>query len=99
MAKTALRTASIVCLVIWAAIWLLFILMRLSSLDIRSIPDAGRVVFIALAVALLAPIAATGFAGAALALHPRVPRDRLVLGWAVAAFFGQVFLFLITRWL
>ncbi len=99
MAKAALRTASIVCLVIWAAIWLLFILLRLSSLDIRNIPDAGKVVFIALAVALLTPIAATGLAGAALALHPRVPRDRLVLGWAVGAFFGQVFLFLITRWL
>jgi hypothetical protein len=99
MAKTALRTASIVCLVIWAAIWLLFILMRLSSLDIGRIPDAGKVVFIALAAALLAPIAATGLAGAALVLHPRMPRDRLVLGWAVAAFFGQVFLFLVTRWL
>jgi hypothetical protein len=99
VAKTSLRTASIVCLVIWSAIWLLFLLMRLSPLDIRSIPGAGRALLIALAVALLAPIAATGFAGAALALHPRAPRDRLVLGWAVAAFFGQVFLFLITRWL
>jgi hypothetical protein len=99
VAKTSLRTASIVCLVIWSAIWLLFLLMHLSPLDIRSIPGAGRVLLIALAVALLAPIAATGLAGAALALHPRVPRDRLVLGWAVAAFFGQVFLFLITRWL
>jgi hypothetical protein len=99
MAKTALRTASIGCLAIWAAIWVLFILMRLSPLDIRSIPNAGNVVFIALALALLAPIAATGLAGAALVLHPRAPRDRLVLGWAVAALFGQVFLFLITRWL
>lgn len=99
MAKTALRTTSIVCLVIWALIWLGFLLSRLSRLDVRNIPGAGRVLLIAVAVALLAPIAATGLAGAALALHPRVPRDRLVLGWAVAAFFGQVFLFLITRWL
>jgi hypothetical protein len=99
MGKASLRNAAIVCLVIWAAIWLLFLLMRLSPLDIRSIPGAGRVLFIALVIALLAPIAAMGLAGGALALHPRVPRDRLVLGWAVAAFFGQVFLFLITRWL
>lgn len=66
MAKTSLRNASIACLVIWAAIWLLFLLMRLSPLDIRGIPGAGRFMPIAL---------------------------------AVAAFFGQVFLFLITRWL
>jgi hypothetical protein len=99
MAKTSLRTASIACLVTWAAIWLAFLLLRLSPLDIRSIPGAGRVLLIALAVALLAPIVATGLAAAALARHPRVPRDRLVLGWAVAALFGQVFLFLITRWL
>jgi hypothetical protein len=99
VAKTALRTASTVCLAIWAVIWLLFLLLRLSPLDIRSIPGASRFLLTALAIALLAPIAATGLAGAALALHPRVPRDRLVLGWAVAAFFGQVFLFLIARWL
>jgi hypothetical protein len=99
MAKTSLRTASVACLVLWGAIWLVFLLLRLSPLDIRSIPGAGRILLIALAVALLAPFVATGLAAAALAQHPRVPRDRLVLGWAVAALFGQVFLFLITRWL
>jgi hypothetical protein len=99
MVKASFRTASIACLVIWAAIWLVFLLLRLLPLDIRGIPGAGRVMLIALAVALLAPIVATGLAAAALARHPRIPRDRLVLGWAVAALFGQGLLFLLTRWL
>jgi hypothetical protein len=99
MAKTSLRTASVACLVIWGVIWLAFLLLRLSPFDIRNVPGAGRILLIALAVALLTPMMATGLAAAALAQHPRVPRDRLVLGWAVAALFGQVFLFLITRWL
>jgi hypothetical protein len=99
MVKTSLRTGSIACLAIWALIWLGFLLLRLSPIDIRSTPGAGRVLLIALAIALLAPIVAIGLAAAALARHPRVPRDRLVLGWAAAALFGQVLLFLITRWL
>jgi hypothetical protein len=99
MVKTSLRSASIACLVIWAAIWLVFLLLRLSPIDIRNIPGAGRVLLIALAIALLAPIVAIGFAAAALARHPCVPRDRLVLGWGVAALFGQGLLFLVTRWL
>jgi hypothetical protein len=40
MSKVSLRTASIACLAIWVATWLLFLLMRLSPLDIRSIPGS-----------------------------------------------------------
>lgn len=99
MVKTSLRTAAIICLVIWAVIWLLFIAVRLSPFDIRGVPGAGKDLLIALAVALLSPIVATALAAAALARQPRLPRDRLLLGWAIAAFFGQAILFLITRWL
>jgi hypothetical protein len=99
MVKASLRTASISCLAIWAAIWLLFLLMRLSALDIRSIPGIGMVMLVALGVALLAPIGATGLAGAALVRQPRVPLNWLTLGVAIAALFGQGLLFLISRWL
>lgn len=99
MAKVSLRTASISCLAIWLAIWLLFLLMRFSPLDIRNIPGIGMIMLVALAVALVAPIVATGFAGVALARQPRVPLNWLTLGCAIAALLGQGLLFLITRWL
>ena len=94
-----LRTASIYCLAIWAAIWLLFLAIRLSPLDIRIIPGIGPVMLIALVVALMAPIVAMGIAGAAVVRQPRVPLNWLILGCAVAALLGQVILFAITRWL
>jgi hypothetical protein len=65
MAKVSLRTATVSCLAISVAIWLLFLLMRLSPLDIRNIPGIGMVMLIALVVALVAPVVATGLAGAA----------------------------------
>jgi|SRR5882762_1032632 len=99
MAKVSLRTASISCLAIWVAIWLLFLLMRLSPFDIRDIPGVGVVTLIALVVALVAPIVATGLAGAALVRQPRAPLNLLTFGCAIAALFGQVFLFLISSWL
>ena len=99
MVKPSLRTASISCLAIWAAIWLLFLLVRLSPLDIRSIPGIGIVMLVALAVALLAPVVATGLAGAAFVRQPRLPLNWLTLGCAIAALFGQGLLFLISRWL
>jgi len=81
------------------AIWLLFLLMRLSPFDIRDIPGVGVVMLIALVVALAAPIAATGFAGAALFRQPRAPLTLLTFGCALAALVGQVALFLITTWM
>jgi hypothetical protein len=99
MAKASLRTASIFCLALWVAVWLLFLLMRFSPLDIRDIPGIGMIMLIAFAVALVAPIVATGLAGAALVRQPRVLLNLLVFGCAIAALLGQVFLFLISRWL
>lgn len=97
--KAPLRSASISCLAIWAAVWLLFLLIRFSPLDIRIIPGIGMFMLTALAVALLAPIVASGLAGAALVRQPRVPLNWLTLGCAIAALFGQGALFLVSKWL
>lgn len=97
--KATLRTASISCLAIWAAVWLMFLVMRVSPLDIRTIPGIGMIMLSALGVALLAPIVAAVLAGAALVRQPRVRLNWLALGCSIAAFFGQGFLFLITKWL
>jgi hypothetical protein len=99
MAKTSLRTASISCLAVWAALWLLFLLLRFSPFDIRSVRGIGMVMLVALGVAVLAPIVATGLAGAALVRQPRVSLNWLTLGCAIAALLGQGLLFLISRWL
>lgn len=99
MAKPSLQTAAIYCLGLWVAIWILFLFMRLAPFDIRGIPGVGVIVLIALAIALVAPMLATGLAAAALFRQPRAPLNLLTFACAIAAFFGQVFLFLITRWL
>lgn len=77
----------------------MFLLMRLSPLDMRNIPSIGPVMLIALVVPSIAPIVATGIAGAALVRQPRVPVNWLIFGCAIAALLGQVILFTITRWL
>jgi hypothetical protein len=99
MTKVSLRNASIFCLLIWVAIWVLFLSLRFSTFDIRRIPGAGVGMLIALLVALMAPIVATGFAGVALIRQPKAPANLLTLGCAIAALLGQGFLFLITRWM
>jgi hypothetical protein len=99
MAKLSLRKASIFCLAIWGAIWLVFMLLRFSPFDIRGIPGIGMIMLGALATALLAPLVAILLAGVALLLQPRVSANWLTLGCAVAALFGQCLLFFVTRWM
>jgi hypothetical protein len=99
VAKVWLRTASVACLAIWAAICLLFLLLRLSPLDIRTIPGIGMVMLTALVVALAAPALAAWLAGVALIRSPRKRLTVLVFGCAIAALLGDVCLFLIARWL
>jgi membrane protein DedA with SNARE-associated domain len=99
MAKSSLRAASMYCLAVWVAIWLLFLLIRLSSFDIRIIPGIGPIMLLALVVALAVPIVAMGVAGAALFRQPRVPLNWLIFVCAIAAFVGQGVLFTITKWL
>ena len=87
------------CLATWAAIWLMFLMMRFSPLDIRVIPGIGPFMLMALVVALVAPIAATGIAGAALVRQPRASMNWLTFGCAIIALLGQMHLFMISRWL
>ena len=97
--KRSLRTVSIYCLVLWVAIWLLFLLIRFSSFDIRIIPGVGPVMLLALVVVLVAPIVAMGVAGVALFRQSRVPLNWLIFGCAVAAFVVQGVLFTVNKWL
>ncbi|HLX23586.1 MAG TPA: hypothetical protein VKR38_09600 [Usitatibacter sp.] len=99
MARTSLRATAIYCLAIWAAIWLLFMLIRFSSFDIRIIPGIGPVMLVLLVIALLAPIVAIGFSGFALVRQPRVSLNWLTLGCAIAACVGQAILFTVTKWM
>jgi hypothetical protein len=98
MAKVV-RTATIFCLAIWAVIWLVFLLIHFSPLDIRNIPGGGMFLLAALLVALAAPVVATALAGMALFRQPRLPLNRLTFGCAVGALCGQALLFLVSRWM
>jgi hypothetical protein len=99
MVNSPLRTAAIYCLALWVAIWVLFLLMRFSPIDIREIPGAGKIALTALGIVFAAPILATLLAAAALVRKPRTPLSWLTLGFAISIVFGQVGIFLITRWL
>jgi len=79
-------------------IWFLFLLVRVSSLDIRVIPGIGPVMLVLLGAALFAPVVAIALASAALIRQPRVPLNWLTLACAVAVFFGQGLLFAVTKW-
>jgi hypothetical protein len=99
VAKTSFRTASVYCLMTWAAIWAFFLLIRFSSLDIRIIPGIGPIMLFALVAVLLAPIVATGIAGAALIRESRGPLNWLLLACAIAVTLGQGTLFTVSGWL
>ncbi len=99
MAKAWLRTASVTCLAIWAAICLVFLLLRLSPLDIRTIPGIGTVLLTSLGIALAAPAVAAGLAGVALIRSPRKRMTVLVFGGAIAALLGELCLFFIAGWM
>jgi hypothetical protein len=87
------------CVAIWAAVWLLFLLLRFSSLDVRNIAGAAGILLGALVLSVSAPIVAVGLAAAALVRGSRMLANWLTLGFASAALCGQAFLFLSSRWL
>jgi hypothetical protein len=93
-----LRAASIFCLAIWVAIWLLFLVMHFSPFDYRGIPGIGGIVLSALAIALLALIVSTTLAVVAVIRQPPVTVNWLSFGCAVTALFGQAGLFLVSSW-
>lgn len=99
MPKASLRSAALVCLGIWAAVWLLFLLLRFSSLDVRYIPGAPALLLGALAASFLAPVVALGFAAAALVRQPRVLPNLLTLAGAGAALLVQALVFASSRWM
>jgi hypothetical protein len=77
----------------------MFLVMRLSPIDIRIIPGIGMIMLTALGAVLLAPIGAAALAGAAFVRQPRVPLNWLIFGCAIAALVGQGALFLVSKWL
>lgn len=99
LTRISLRAASLSCVAIWVAVWLLFLSLRFSSLDVRYIPGAGSFLLSALVLSVLAPIVAVCLATAALVRGARVPANWLTLGLAGAALCCQALLFLSSRWL
>jgi hypothetical protein len=99
VAKSSLRTAALYCLAIWAAVWLLFLLLRFSTLDVRNVPGAGSFLLSSLVASMLAPLVAGGLAIAALARQPREPANWLTLAGAAAVLLVQASLALSSRWL
>ncbi|HEX4377760.1 MAG TPA: hypothetical protein VHZ99_11480 [Steroidobacteraceae bacterium] len=99
MASSKLTIASIVCLAIWVAVWVLFLFIRFSGVDIRLIPGIGIFMLSTLVVSFLAPVAATGLAVIALIRQPSVLLNWFCLLGGVTVMFGQALVFVSSRWL
>lgn len=99
MTRPSLRSASVVCLVLWAALWVLFTVLRFSSLDIRRLPGAGPVMLGALAVVFVAPFVATVLAGVASLRQPRRVANWLILACAAAILVCQMMVFMVAAWM
>jgi hypothetical protein len=99
MAKTSLRRAAVYCLAIWAGVWILFLLIRISPFDIRFIPGIGPIMLMALVISVLAPVVAIGIAGAAVIREPRAGLNWLLLGGAIVALLGVMLIFSLTQWM
>jgi hypothetical protein len=85
--------------VIWAAIWLLFLLVRFSTLDVSQYPGLGRVALPMLFTVAITPFAAIVLAIVAVVRQPVALSNWATLGCAIAALLGQALLFLSARWL
>jgi hypothetical protein len=99
MARRSLRSASVICIAIWGAIWLLFFLVRHSTFDVSRHPSLGSVALVMLVTVAITPIAATGLAVAAVVRRPTGLLNWITLGCAIAALSGQIYLFSSSRWL
>jgi hypothetical protein len=97
VAKISLRTASIYCLVIWVAVWCLFMLIRFSGFDIRVIPGIGPILLMALVVSIIGPVVAIGIAGISVIRRARAALNWLILGCSVAACLVVGFIFSTTK--
>lgn len=99
MARNWLRSAALICIALWVAIWLVFIGVRLSSFDVSQHPSLGRLALILLLTVLMAPLLAIGFGIAAVLQRPAVLSNWITLACAGAALVLQTLLFLVTRWM
>ena len=99
MAKLTLRTASIWCLAIWAAVWCLFMLIRFSGIDIRVIPGIGPIMLVALVISIIGPAVAIVIVGVSLIRRPRSALSWLILASAVVACFAVVGIYTAMKWL
>jgi hypothetical protein len=97
--RSSLRTAAIVCLGVWGAIWVLFLGLRFLPFDVRTIPGAGRIALALLGTALMAPVVASLLGLAALFRGYRGVLSWFILGCALAAVLAELLVFLMTRWM
>ncbi len=99
MSHASLRSAAWTCLAIWAAIWVFFLGLRFSSLDVRDVPGVRKILLPAFAVSLFAPILATGLTVLALIRQPRLSLNWFLLGCAVIVVIADVLFALIATWM
>jgi hypothetical protein len=99
VAKISLKSASIYCLAIWAAVWCLFMLIRFSGFDIRVIPGIGPILLVALVVSIVGPLVAICIAVVSVIRRPSGTLNWLILGCAVAACIAVGLIFSETKWL
>lgn len=98
-AKSPLRKAAIACIAVWVVIWVVFMLIRFSHVDVRVMPGVGPVLLMLLAAAGILPLAAAVLAVIAAIQQPKEPLSWMTLGGAIAVLCGQAVMFMANRWM
>ncbi len=98
-AKSPLRKAAIACIAAWVVIWVAFMLIRFTHLDIRVIPAIGSVLLLLPAAAGILPLAAAVLAVIAAIQQPKEPLSWMTLGGAIAVLCGQAVMFMANKWM
>ncbi len=94
-----MRKAAIACVGAWAGIWVVFMLIRFSGLDVRAIPGAGPILLLLFAASGILPLAASVLALVATIQDPKVRSNWIALAAAVAILCIQAFLFTANKWM
>jgi hypothetical protein len=86
-------------LAIWVAIWIIFMLIRFSSFDIRTVPGAGPILLFMLVASGILPLATSVLAVVSAIQKPKDMLSWITLVCSVAALLGQAALFAAQKWM
>lgn len=97
--RWSLRKIAAACIAVWIVIWIIFMAIRFSTLDVRLIPGAGGMLLLMLTAAAALPLVATLLSVMATIQKPAAPMNWVTLGCSIGIMVGQVVMFTASKWM